>query len=91
LQIEQVEKLRKLLEAHPEKEIHQHDSDHITLCRFLKARKWDADKAIEMMNACAKWRSGGQPAPADPPFQPDELKQVRITANCDFSLSKRNI
>jgi hypothetical protein len=76
LQIAQVQKLRQLLESHADESVQLLESDHITLCRFLKARKWDAHKAREMYIACAVWRSGPHPAPPDPPFKPEEIRKV---------------
>ena len=69
--------MRSLLDKHSDKRVQQHERNHNTLCRFLKARKWDAHKAQEMYIAYIEWRNGPQPAPADPPFKPEEIRKVR--------------
>lgn len=86
VQIAQIEQLRSLLECHPDKKVQQYEREHNTLCRFLKARKWDATEAKEMYVACAEWRSGPQPAPAEPPFKPEEIQKV-----CAAPVSQLNI
>jgi hypothetical protein len=52
-----------------------HD-DNISMCRYLKARKWDVDKALLMWKEMLNWRRTFAEKPVNPPFSEDELRSV---------------
>lgn len=56
--------------------IEGHDDD-VSLCRFLKARKWDVAKASQMWQEMLKWRAEFFAQPVQPPFSDDERRAVR--------------
>jgi hypothetical protein len=52
-----------------------HD-DNISMCRYLKARKWDVDKALLMWKEMLNWRRTFAEKPVNPPFSEGELRSV---------------
>ena len=50
--------------------------DDVTLCRFLKARKWEPEKAVPMYRDMIAWRASYL-TPPNPPFHTDEIRTVR--------------
>lgn len=55
--------------------------DDITLCRFLRARKWDEDKALEMWRAMRSWRVSNAILPAVDTAVTDAEKHA-VLASC---------
>ena len=55
--------------------IEGHDDD-VSLCRFLKARKWDVAKAAQMWQEMLAWRAQFFAQPVHPPFSDDEMRAV---------------
>jgi hypothetical protein len=78
LQANSVQAFKKLLEA--EALLRGDAHDHTTMCRFLKARKWEPEKALIMWKDMVQWRSSPQPAPADPAFTDPEIRKVSSNA-----------
>lgn len=71
--------------------LEQHDllfdgyRDDITLCRFLKARRWSPTQALVMWREMYAWRAQ-HIAPVNPPFSSAEIDDVRA-----FRRNRRSI
>jgi hypothetical protein len=52
--------------------------DTISMCQFLKARKWDVDKALIMWKEMLNWRRTLAEKPLDPPISETEHQSVRF-------------
>lgn len=80
MQISALATFRDALEA--EKLTFEGHQDDTTFCRFLKARKWEVDKALAMWRNMHAWRKSFAEVPAQPPFSTDERAAVRLLRLC---------
>ena len=75
MQINALGAFRDALEG--EKLTFEGHQDDTTYCRFLKARKWEVDKALAMWRSMYTWRKTFADVPAQPPFSSNERALVR--------------